>query len=69
MARKKALKIAGSLVVLDHTSKVLAGNPLGDPVTRKVAVWLPMRAVNYMLTPCAMFEECLARTHPVAGCY
>jgi S-formylglutathione hydrolase FrmB len=41
MARKKTLKIAGNLVVLDHTSKILAGNPLGDPVTRKLAVWLP----------------------------
>jgi hypothetical protein len=32
---------AGRLVVLTHTSKVLAGNPLGDPVTRPLHVWLP----------------------------
>ncbi len=41
MARKKALKLSGNLVVLDHTSRILAGNPLGDPVKRKLAVWLP----------------------------
>ena len=32
---------AGRLVVLSHTSKVLEGNPLGDPVTRPLHVWLP----------------------------
>lgn len=32
---------SGTLVVLEHTSKVLAGNPLGDPHVRKLAVWLP----------------------------
>ena len=41
MARKKSLKRTGKLVVLDHESKVLAGNPLGDPTWRKLAVWLP----------------------------
>ncbi len=41
MARKKLLKSAGRLVILDHESKVLAGNPLGDPTLRKLAVWLP----------------------------
>ena len=41
MARKKLLKSAGRLVILDHESKVLAGNPLRDPTLRKLAVWLP----------------------------
>ena len=31
----------GTLVVCEHTSKVLADNPLGDPHVRKLAVWLP----------------------------
>ena len=38
MARKQALKSTGKLVVLDHESKILAGNPLGDPTRRKLAV-------------------------------
>src|SRR6185436_6812378 len=32
---------AGRVVVLEHVSKVLKGNPLGDPHVRKLAVWLP----------------------------
>ena len=32
---------AGTLVVLEHTSKILKGNPLGDPHVRKLGVWLP----------------------------
>jgi len=31
----------GQLVILEHTSKVLADNPLGDPCVRRVPVWLP----------------------------
>ena len=41
MARKRAAHPAGSVVVLEHTSRVLADNPLGDPHVRKLAVWLP----------------------------
>ena len=41
MARKRPLRDAGTVVVLEHRSTVLAGNPLGDPYMRKVAVWLP----------------------------
>ena len=41
MARKRPLRNAGTVVVLEHRSKVLAGNPLGDPTERRVAVWLP----------------------------
>ncbi len=41
MARKHHVAASGTLVVLEHTSKVLAGNALGDPATRKLAVWLP----------------------------
>jgi S-formylglutathione hydrolase FrmB len=31
----------GTLLELEHESKVLRGNPLGDPHVRKLAVWLP----------------------------
>jgi enterochelin esterase-like enzyme len=31
----------GRTVTLEHTSAVLADNPLGDPATRQVTVWLP----------------------------
>ena len=31
----------GTLVVLEHRSKILQGNPLGDPHVRKLGVWLP----------------------------
>ena len=41
MALKRPHGPAGTLVVLEHRSKVLQGNPLGDPHVRKLAVWLP----------------------------
>jgi S-formylglutathione hydrolase FrmB len=41
MAIKRSKAPAGTLAVLEHTSKILKGNPLGDPHVRKVAVWLP----------------------------
>jgi enterochelin esterase-like enzyme len=41
MARKRTLRDAGTVVVLEHRSSVLADNPLGDPSRRKLAVWLP----------------------------
>ncbi len=41
MARKSTVHSSGTLVVLEHCSDVLAGNPLGDPHVRKLAVWLP----------------------------
>jgi enterochelin esterase-like enzyme len=41
MSRKRPLSNAGNLVVLEHESRVLADNPLGDPHRRKLAVWLP----------------------------
>jgi enterochelin esterase-like enzyme len=41
MARKKPLVAAGRVVILEHESKILADNPLGDPATRRLAVWLP----------------------------
>jgi S-formylglutathione hydrolase FrmB len=31
----------GRVVVLEHTSRVLKGNPLGDPHVRPLHVWLP----------------------------
>jgi S-formylglutathione hydrolase FrmB len=41
MARKLPNPHPGTLLVLEHTSKILKGNPLGDPHVRKVGVWLP----------------------------
>jgi len=41
MARKRSDRNAGTTVILEHDSRVLAGNPLGDPHIRKLAVWLP----------------------------
>ncbi len=41
MALKRPKGPAGTVVVLEHVSKVLKGNPLGDPHVRQVAVWLP----------------------------
>jgi hypothetical protein len=41
MALKRPQWHAGRVVVVEHDSKVLRGNALGDPSTRKVAVWLP----------------------------
>jgi hypothetical protein len=41
MTRKRPLRAAGTVVMLEHQSKLLADNPLGDPTRRKVAVWLP----------------------------
>jgi len=41
MARKRTVPSSGTLVVLEHESRILAGNPLGDPHVRKLAVWLP----------------------------
>ena len=32
---------AGTLVVLEHVSRALKGNPLKDPHVRKLGVWLP----------------------------
>ena len=41
MARKRSQRDAGTVVVLEHRSSILADNPLGDPHLRKLAVWLP----------------------------
>lgn len=41
MARKRFTGASGTLVVLEHTSRVLDGNPLDDPHVRRLAVWLP----------------------------
>ena len=40
MALKRPKSPSGTLVVLEHTSKILKDNPLGDPHVRKLAVWL-----------------------------
>lgn len=41
MALKRPAWQEGRIVVLEHTSRVLADNPLGDPHQRKLNVWLP----------------------------
>ena len=39
--RKRPGWSAGRVVTLEHTSTVLADNPLGDPHVRRLDVWLP----------------------------
>ena len=41
MALKRPHGPTGRLVLLEHVSKVLRDNPLGDPHVRKLGVWLP----------------------------
>src|ERR671925_2450824 len=41
MARKRSHSAPGTVVVLEHSSRILKDNPLGDPYVRKLAVWLP----------------------------
>ena len=41
MALKRPQGPSGRLVALEHESRVLAGNPLGDPTHRRHHVWLP----------------------------
>jgi len=38
---KHTLSQPGRVVVVEHRSKVLRGNPLGDPSVRPLTVWLP----------------------------
>ena len=41
MALKHPKGPSGTLVVLEHASTMLKGNPPGDPHVRKLGVWLP----------------------------
>ncbi|MGE0874109.1 MAG: alpha/beta hydrolase [Burkholderiales bacterium] len=41
MSLKRPQSRPGTYVVLEHVSKVLRGNPLGDPHVRRLGVWLP----------------------------
>jgi len=41
MTLKRPKGPPGTLVVLEHRSTILKGNPLGDPHVRRVGVWLP----------------------------
>jgi hypothetical protein len=41
MALKRPKWKDGTVVVLEHVSELLKGNPLGDPHIRRLAVWLP----------------------------
>jgi S-formylglutathione hydrolase FrmB len=38
---KRSNRLDGRLVVLEHSSRVLEDNPLGDPHVRRLPVWLP----------------------------
>jgi S-formylglutathione hydrolase FrmB len=46
VALKRPKGGAGTLVVLEHGSQILKGNPLGDPHVRKLGVWLPPQYVH-----------------------
>ena len=41
MAIKRMIGKEGELHILEHESRVLKDNPLGDPHTRKLHVWVP----------------------------
>ncbi|MDL1880007.1 enterochelin esterase [Gammaproteobacteria bacterium PRO2] len=41
MAIKRPKHAEGTLVVLEHDSRILRDNPLGDPHCRRLGVWLP----------------------------
>ncbi len=41
MARKRTARFTGTSVVVEHRSRILADNALGDPHVRKLAIWLP----------------------------
>ncbi len=41
MALKRPKWKEGTVIVLEHVSALLKGNPLGDPYVRRLAVWLP----------------------------
>jgi hypothetical protein len=41
MSLKRPAWASGRVVTLEHTSKILAQNPLGDPHVRPLQVWLP----------------------------
>jgi len=41
MTLKRPQGPAGTVMTLEHVSRVLADNPLGDPHVRKLSVWLP----------------------------
>ena len=41
MAKKQNPATRGQLVIEEHTSRILADNPLGDPATRPLHVYLP----------------------------
>ncbi|MCX7169889.1 MAG: alpha/beta hydrolase-fold protein [Proteobacteria bacterium] len=41
MSLKHSKAPSGTLLILEHTSKILKSNPLGDAHVRKLGVWLP----------------------------
>ena len=77
MALKRPTWPAGRVVTLEHTSKVLADNPLGDPHVRTLDVWLPpqydqaqgprpRRAFPRAVRPRRASRAAAARTRPGA---
>jgi hypothetical protein len=57
MALKRRRGSPGTLIVLEHTSKILKDNPLGDPNVRKLAVWLPPHYDEVLQTVCTMRRD------------
>jgi hypothetical protein len=52
---------SGTVVVVEHTSRVLADNPLGDPHVRKLAVWLPPGTTRDAARPAQRARAALSR--------
>ena len=41
MAKKRVKPLGGRVITLEYNSKLLKGNPLGDPYVRQLDIWLP----------------------------
>ena len=50
MALKRPAWKPGTVVLLEHDSKILRGNALRDPHVRKLAVWLPLRGLLFLVS-------------------
>ena len=68
MPIKRSSAPPGRLCVLTHTSKVLRGNPLGDPHVRSLHVWLPPQYDAPALRPGGAFRCCsISSASPAAA--
>ena len=41
MAKKRSKPLGGRVITLEHNSRLLKSNPLGDPYVRQLDIWLP----------------------------